>query len=56
MQIWLGAAAILVCILWVVFFVASRPKNILVEDEGRQAVEEAVKQLLERTSTQDQST
>jgi len=48
-QIWLGAGAILLCILWVVYFVASRPKNVLVEDEGRKAVQEAIEQLLQST-------
>lgn len=47
--IWLGAGAILLCILWVVYFVASRPKNVLVEDEGRKAVQEAIEQLLQST-------
>lgn len=49
MQIWVSAAAILVCIFWVVYYVASRPKNVAAEDEGRKALQEAVEQLLAST-------
>jgi hypothetical protein len=44
-----GAGIILLCVLWVVYFVASQPKNTLDDDEGRRAVREAVQKLLETT-------
>lgn len=50
MQIWLGAGAILLCVLWVVYYVATRPKNSLDADEGRRAVQEALEKLLASTS------
>lgn len=49
LQIWLGAGAILLCILWVVYFVATRPKNVMEDDEVRKAVEEALEKLLHST-------
>jgi hypothetical protein len=49
LQIWVGASIILLCVLWVVYFVASQPKNVLEDDEGRRAVREAVAKLLEST-------
>jgi hypothetical protein len=54
-QILLGAVAILLCILLVVYFVASRPKNDLAADEGRQAVQEALAKLLVTTKQAQQA-
>lgn len=46
-QVWAGAGAILLCVLWVVYYVATRPKAMLDDDEGRRQLEEAVAKLLE---------
>lgn len=47
LQVWAGAGTILLCVLWVVYYVATRPKAMLVDDEGRRQLEEAVAKLLE---------
>lgn len=46
MQIWLAAGAIMLCVFWVVYWVASRPKNILDGDEGGRAAQDALEQLM----------
>jgi hypothetical protein len=46
-----AAGAILLGVIWVVYFVATRPKNTIGEDAGRKALEEAVAKLMESTKS-----
>jgi hypothetical protein len=44
-----AAGAILLGVIWVVYFVATRPKNTIAEDAGRKALQDAVAKLMEST-------